>query len=246
MAGPEAETALVRRAREARYSARYLINGFPAIYLPLARLRHGGREDRLVRRDTELVIEGFGRSGNTFAVVAFELAQTRPVRLVHHSHAAAQVIRAVRLGVPVLLVVRDPVDTAVSHMMFRDIAARPALSAWVRYHARLLPHLGGVVVSSFEAATEDFGSVIRHVNDRFNTSFTEFRHSEENVRRVFDRIEQQNRARYGQVTETISRPRAERDRRKADLRRQVEQERLARIRERASGIYRRLMAAGDA
>jgi hypothetical protein len=246
MAGAEAETALVRRAREARYSARHLINGFPAIYLPLARLRHGGREDRLVRRDTELVIEGFGRSGNTFAVVAFELTQPRPVRLVHHSHAAAQVIRAVALGVPVLLVVRDPVDTAVSHMMYRHIAARPALRAWVRYHARLLPHLHSVVVSSFETVTADFGSVIRHVNDRFGTSFTAFRHTEENVRRVFDRIERQNRARYGQLTETISRPRGERDRRKADLRRQVHHERLAGIRERAYDLYGRLVAAGDA
>jgi hypothetical protein len=246
MAGAEAETALVRRAREARYTARYLINGIPAIYLPLARLRHGRREDRLVRRDTELVIEGFGRSGNTFAVVAFELAQTRPVRIAHHSHAAAQVIRAVRLGVPVLLVVRDPVDTAVSHMMYRDIAARPALGAWIRYHARLLPHLHGVVVSSFEATTADLGGLIRQVNDRFDTSFTEFRHTEENVRQVFDRIERQNRARYGELTETISRPSEERDRRKADLRRQVQQERLAGIRKRAYGIYRRLMAAGEA
>jgi hypothetical protein len=62
---------------------------------------------------------------------------------------------------------------------------------------------------------------------------------------VFDRIEQQNRARYGQLTETISRPREERDRQKVDLRRQAHHERLAGIRERAYDLYGRLTAASD-
>jgi hypothetical protein len=238
------DAALIRRARQARYSARYLLNAYPAVYVPLARLRHGTREDRLARRDTELVIEGFGRSGNTFAVVAFQLAQDRPAKVVHHTHAAAQVIRATHLGIPTLLMVRDPVDTVVSHMMYRGVSARQALSAWIRFHARLLPHRRDFVVAPFEVATSDFGSVIRDVNRRFGTSFREFHHTEENLDRVFALIGRQNRERHGRLTETISRPTRERDRRKHAPLREVEDEELSGLRRRADGIHQRLLTPG--
>jgi hypothetical protein len=239
------ETAMLRQARQAQYSVRYLLNGYPAIYVPLARLRHGAREDRLVKHSTELVIEGFGRSGNTFAVVAFELAQDRPVRVVHHTHAAAQIIRAVKLSIPTVLLVRDPVDTVVSHMMYRNVGAPAALQAWARYHRRLVPYRGGFVAARFEVSTTDLGSVIREVNRQFGTSFEEFRHTDENMRRVYARIEQQNRARYGRVTETISRPTAERDRRKGALRGLLEDRRLGGLRERAYRIYQELLTPAE-
>jgi len=237
-----ADTTMLRLARQARYSARYILNGYPAVYTPLALMRHGFREDRLVRRDTELVIEGFGRSGNTFAVVAFQLAQNRPVRLVHHTHASAQIIRAVRLDIPAVLLVRDPVDTVVSHLMYRDVSARAALAAWVRYHDRVLPYRRGIVVAPFESSTADFSAVITEVNERFGTAFESFEHTEENVQRVFEHIGGMNRQQFGRLTATISRPTAERDHRKAKLRRKVLDPNLADLRRRAYDTYGRLVA----
>jgi hypothetical protein len=233
-------------ARQARYSARYLLNGYPVIYTPLAWLRHGSREDRLVGRETELVMEGFGRSGNTFAVVAFQQAQQRPVRMVHHTHAAAQVISAVKLDIPTILLVRDPVDTVVSHIMYRGVPAAASLQAWCRYHGRLIPYRDRFVVARFEVSTTDLGSVIRETNRRFGTSFEEFRHTDEKLQRVFHQIERQNRARYGHVTETISRPTPERDNRKRAIHDQVGDEHLARLRERAYDIYRYLVRSAEA
>ena len=46
------------------------------------------------RLHTELVIEAFPRSANTFATVAFQLSQPAPVRVAHHLHAPAQVTEA--------------------------------------------------------------------------------------------------------------------------------------------------------
>jgi hypothetical protein len=232
---------MLRGAERIRYSARYLLNGYPAVYVPLARLRQGSRLDRLVTQDTELVIEGFGRSGNTFAVEAFQLAQARSVRIVHHTHAPAQVIRAVGLHVPAMVVVRDPVDAAVSHLLYRDLAAGDALRAWIRYHRRLLPHRRGFVVAPFATVTTDFGSVIDEVNRRFGTTFGVFLHSEENVRRVFELIERRNRARHGTVVGTISRPSADREERKTVVRGLVEAPRWRELRERAEKIYRALV-----
>ena len=57
------------------------------------------RPDLMVRRGTEICIEGFPRSGNTFAVYAFELWNPGS-QVAHHLHAPGQFVRALRLSVP--------------------------------------------------------------------------------------------------------------------------------------------------
>jgi len=57
--------------------------------------------------ETEVVIDGFPRSGNTFAVVAFRQAQSRRVSVAHHGHVPALAIEAHRRGVPALVLIRE-------------------------------------------------------------------------------------------------------------------------------------------
>src|SRR2546422_7828125 len=87
--------------RRARYEVRDLLSGYPRLYLSLARWRHGtGGGAEAVGDRTEMMIEGYPRSGNTFAVAAFRLAQQRPVIVAHHLHSPAQVLEAVRRRIP--------------------------------------------------------------------------------------------------------------------------------------------------
>src|SRR5436309_8002883 len=106
-----------RSLRRAIYSCRSVGSCYPRLYLPFARWKYREIADRIVEADTQLVIEGFQRSGNTFAVVAFEVAQPQPVKLAHHLHAAAQIVAAVRMGVPTLVLIRDPDESVLSHMV---------------------------------------------------------------------------------------------------------------------------------
>ena len=147
MPGPP--TLLPRSTRELSYRARYLLNAYPAVYMPVGRVRHRGKSTYLVTRNTEFVLEGCGRAGSTFAMLAFASVQPRPVRTVSHTHAAAQVIMAVRSRVPTLVIVRPPLESALAHMARRDIAARPTLVSWIRFHRRILPLRHGFVAVSF-------------------------------------------------------------------------------------------------
>ncbi|MEF8940976.1 MAG: hypothetical protein V5A22_14125, partial [Salinivenus sp.] len=63
---------------------------------------------------TEFVLDGFQGSGNSFATVAFKSCQKTPVRIAHHLHAPAQIIQAVRWGIPTLVTLRSPADAVVS------------------------------------------------------------------------------------------------------------------------------------
>jgi hypothetical protein len=229
----------------ARYAARVWLSGAPRLYPPFARWKYGKIPDRLVKADTELVIEGFQRSGNTFAVFAFEMAQDRPVTTAHHLHSSAQVVMAVELGVPALVLIRDPKDSTLSHLIREPrVPMRQALSAWTRFYERIAPYRDRVLVADFSRVSTDFGLVIRDLNEKFGTGYKEFDHTAENVERCFQMIEERNRERYGALVEgKVARPSDERRSRKEALAAAFDAPALAARRDRAYRVYRTLVPA---
>src|SRR5688500_16315598 len=71
--------------------------GHPAVFFPLYRLLRTRKDlTRAVTPDKQVVIEGFPRSGNSFARRAFIMAQdeTFGVRgIAHHHHVPGQEVR---------------------------------------------------------------------------------------------------------------------------------------------------------
>jgi hypothetical protein len=235
-------------AGEVAYRTRYRVNAYPAVYLPLARVRHRDNPDCPVSRGTELVLEAFGRAGSTFALYGFRVAQPREVRVAHHTHASAQVITAVRWGLPTIVIVRPPVDSALSHMARHRVSARAALQAWVRFHERILPYRAGFVVASFGEMTRDFGAVVARANERFGTSYVVWESSPENEQRIFALINQRNVDRFGTgesvaKSQALARPTAAREALKERMRDEVESPKLATLLARAEGLYTELVGS---
>jgi len=148
----------------------------------------------VVRAETELVIEAYPRSANTFSAFAFQTSQPRPVRLAHHLHAPAQIAAAAGRGVPILVPVRHPRDCVVSiAIRSPHVSLAQALDAYRRFHEAVLPHRDACHVARFEDVTTDFGRVVEAVNARFGTAFTPFQHTPENVAAVYALIEERAR-----------------------------------------------------
>lgn len=167
---------------------------YPRIFIPVFRLFSSERKRLLlISSQTELVIEGFPRSGNTFAVVAFEFPQTRNVFIAHHLHVEAQVLEGVRRGIPVMVVIRDPLS-AISSLVVRhpDIDPNEALKDYIRFYSAIEGLSEKVLMAEFNQITRDFGQVIQRFNDKFSTNFEIFQHSPENVEKVFKIIESIN------------------------------------------------------
>ena len=228
----------------ARYSVRSALSTKPGLYLPLARRRYAGNVGKVVEPGaTQVVIDGFQRSANTFAVTAFQVAQPEPVNVAHHLHAAAQIIAAVRAGIPTIVLVREPEETILSHMIRLPYATgRQAIKNYIRFCEGVEPYRRGFVVGEFRAVTSDFGAVVRDLNATFHTSFAEFEHTDENVRRCFDLIEQRNRERFGSVEEhTVARPSSERAHEKESVRERFMDPGLAGLRDRADRAYAALV-----
>ena len=164
------------------------------ILLSTARFNPGLREpddpQPWVSRTTEIVIEGYPRSGNTFAVVAFRVAQGRKIRMAHHLHAAAQIKRAARLDVPAIVLIREPSEAILS-LLVRDphASVRWALHSYIRFYTAVVPCLDKAVVAPFAIVTSDFASIIRMVNKRYDTTFVEFEPTEDALNTVQQAVE---------------------------------------------------------
>jgi hypothetical protein len=226
---------------------RIFITARPALYF--AGPFGGERRARLaVRRDTQIVIEGYPRSGNTFAAVAFQTEQPpkQKVRMAHHLHVAAQVVRACEWRLPVMLLIRKPDEAVVSRVIRQPaLSAEDALVDYIGFYRAVLPLLPNVVVAPFPKVTSDFGGLVRQVNERFGTTFAVPVSSPEHTRRTFERIEKLGPKWNGVegINESrIARPSAERSAQKGEAAAALTAGRAAGLVSTATDIYETIVS----
>ncbi len=166
-----------------------MIGRYPTLYFPLYAL-FGKKKYLAINSDTEIVIEGYPRSANSFSVVAFENAQRHNVKIAHHLHIPAQVIQGTRQGIPVLVLLRHPVS-AICSLVVREphLNLQTALDDYIHFHKRILPYRKHYHVARFEDITSDFSRVIGDLNKKFGTDFCLFKHSQDNIKNVFSNLE---------------------------------------------------------
>src|SRR5262249_10329524 len=120
--------------------------------------------------------------GNTFAVVAFQLAQSRPVAVAHHIHAAAQVIAAVRWSIPALVIFRQPRDAIISQAIRQPTHSLVyGCHQYLSFYMPIIEIGSGYVLANFTTVVSDLASVITTVNERFGTDFAPFEPTPENL-----------------------------------------------------------------
>lgn len=218
------------------YAGRY-----PALFFSLYRFKRGYR-NRIVSPDTQLVIEGFPRSANSFARIAFRVAQKEKVSVAHGLHVPAQVIRAARWEIPTLVLIRKPKDAILSFVLRDPISVDQALKYYLSFYETVEKYRDAYVLGLFEEVTEDFGEVIRRVNDKFGTAFSLFPHDEENVDNVFARLEKNVRRNHAGTSwvPKVARPSAAKERMKEDVRHELESPERKRLIAEVEAVYDRL------
>lgn len=192
----------LRRARE--------IVGDDPILLPLVLRATPTGTIRRLSDATQLVIEGFPRSGNTFAFFAIKHAERlagRDIVLSSHVHTPSAVKAAVRSRFPTVFVVRQPLDTIVSLLIaVPHVPFGEAIDEWRHHHREILPYHERFVVATFDQVTKDFGTVTSRVNERFGTSFACYQATPANDEAVFAAIDENHTRLHGGTENVVPRP----------------------------------------
>jgi hypothetical protein len=179
----------------------------PSVYFPFGLLRRRGN---VFAKDIQLYIGGYPRSGNTFTRAAFLSANPR-TNIQSHRHIPTFVIHQLNSGMPGLVLIRKPLDAAVSWAIHEDETLEEALAYWSDYYETLLPMRSQLFVARFEDVTTNLGNVMTSFNSRFGTSYVPFEHTPENAAICFQLIEDDNRKPCGEIREMrVCRPSAPR------------------------------------
>jgi hypothetical protein len=227
------------------YAAKSLAAQHPSLAMPLAKRRGHGV---LIGPDTEVLIEGYPRSANSFSVAAFEMAQGRKTAIAHHTHAPAHVLVAIRERVPALVLIREPDDCVAEFLLVRkDLSIGQAFRGYVRFYEPLLERRTGFVIGPFSEVTTDYGSVMRRVNEMFGTSFVPFEHTADQERAVFEAMQRYWVSRAGsddELERRVGRPSEVRAKMVEDLRPSLEVPRYERLRSEAKRLHAAFVPGG--
>jgi hypothetical protein len=190
-------------------SFRSLVAASPRLYCLAARSRRG-RNRRVVDRHTDLVVEGFPRSGNTYVVAWLSLARPT-LRVASHVHHLAHVRRAQQLGVPVLVLVRPPRDAVLSNLVFRPEAdPSELLGRWLEFYDPSVLTRARTVIATFDEATGDMATVLGRVERE--TGLPGGTYVVPDPEAVLDRVQELGDRRFGSVPDSkLARPSQTRD-----------------------------------
>ncbi|MDD4869172.1 MAG: hypothetical protein PHR77_01330 [Kiritimatiellae bacterium] len=188
--------------------ARRLFWPRPALYRPLGILRKKGD---VFQNDYDLYISGYPRSGNTFSVKAFLLANS-DARLRSHKHIPAFIIQSAKWNLPGMVLIRKPIDAAVSWAIYTNTPLYETLVYYTDFYNTLRSCRQRLFFVTFEEVTNDFGKVITDFNARWNTNYVPFRHVPENVAQCISTIEDEYTDSNGAIIESrVARPSVHRE-----------------------------------
>lgn len=237
---------LKNKVLQLKYELGSIVGQHPTYYELWCRLFRQDALKRFVSRDTDIVIEGFPRSGNTFAVAAFTISQDRQLKIARHTHKVMQVVRAVEMNVPTLVLIRKPEDAIISLTIRHPyISVQQGLKTYIRYYNGIKPYRMGYILAKFEDVTTNYGHVIEQVNQQFGTDFQIYRHTSEQKAKAFQLVERMHREYTNNNTideSAVARPSKIRLETKRELLRNLDKNQLKVIREEAFSVYQELLS----
>lgn len=121
--------------------------------------------------ETDLCLEGYPACANSFLYFVFEECARRTLRVSHHTHSVANIRRALRYGVPTLVVFRTPDDAIPSYLSRFDKDPMEATLRYVRFYRHVREMADEVSLASFSEVTSQAEKVVQRVATTSNLRF---------------------------------------------------------------------------
>lgn len=182
-----------------QHKLKYLLQKWPELYrqIQLRRYRDQPNYSQIISPDSDILIEGYPRSANSFGTKAFKFANgTDTYKIATHLHVYSQVILGIRYKVPTMVMIRHPYDCVISYAaMVSDLTSYEQfvkstdiswyLEDYIVFYKNLKPYEGQFLLASFKEVSTDYGKVMESLNDMYGVNFIPFEHTDENVQTVF-------------------------------------------------------------
>lgn len=200
---PTPNTTRRPTSRVIRRLFRLFVSTRPALYGSYAKLEN--LQFRLTDT-TEIVIDSYPRSANSFFEAAFTMAHKGQIEVAHHAHAAAQVLAGEKKGLPCVVLVREP-EAAIASFYEMNGGHYPiwlCTQEYVAFYSALLPVLNNLVVLPTEFLELRFHDLMVFLRDQYALKLEPYE-IDANVRAdLFNMVDATGRARNGFAVERYS------------------------------------------
>ena len=122
-----------------------------------------------VTKSTDIVVEGFPRSSNTFLTVALQNLLGEGVSIANHYHSSVQFSLGYKLKKPMVLVVREPLNCLVSNLLYYPNRSRvEIIDDYILFHENIRQYLPSIFVVDFNDVTTNPLGLIAKISDEFD------------------------------------------------------------------------------
>jgi hypothetical protein len=129
------------------------------------------RFPKIATSDTNICIDGYPRSGNTYFVSAI-LSWRDGLNVSHHTHLARKVKFALKRDLPTVVLIRRPEDVLPSVLVWDGLLSTTvALASYIHFYRTLWGYRDKFLTLCFDSVTKESNICIQKINRRFNTKF---------------------------------------------------------------------------
>ena len=160
---------------------RYFLSKIPILYLILYNFNQKffkSKEKKIFKKlflnkNTDITIEGFPRSGNTFSYFAFNYFQKKKISIAHHVHHEYQLIYSYFHNLPNMILIRKPDDAVKSYLIRKEFSIEPKTAFREYYYYYLIAYnlKNKLLFFKFTSITNDIDKCIKIVNKKFQKNF---------------------------------------------------------------------------
>ncbi|MFK7888594.1 MAG: hypothetical protein AB8G16_17170 [Gammaproteobacteria bacterium] len=146
-----------------------------SLFLIALRLRSRGEDWReyIARKGvTDICIDGYPRSANSFSVRMFRQANPGAT-VAHHTHSIANLRYSIKHAIPTVVLIRQPLDAIASSVIaHKDQNIELEVSRYVDFYDWVAQHRDRIVMAEFNDVIHNMNAIIGSVNQKFKTSFS--------------------------------------------------------------------------
>ena len=143
-----------------------------------------------LKKNMDFLIDGFPRSGNTYAYFAFLHMQKKKYKIIHHFHHEYGILYAILTNIPNMILIRKP-DDAVKSLLIRNknLDHDDAFLMYYIYYKIVYNYRQSLLIIKFESIINNFNYCVNQVNLRFKTNFIKKKISAIDKKKIFKKID---------------------------------------------------------
>tara|TARA_B100001057_G_scaffold161708_1_gene162359 strand:- start:25341 stop:26078 length:738 start_codon:yes stop_codon:yes gene_type:complete len=138
-----------------------------------------------ITKKTNILIEGFGRSGSSFTADSFKIANDNNIQLAWNQKSPSAIYEAIKWNIPTLVLIRDPKSVVISYkVMNPKLSIKLLLEEYIKYYSCIWRYRNHYLVCTNDYVWNDFNQLIKIMNNKFNINLNSISNSNELKKQV--------------------------------------------------------------